>query len=140
MPDTAAPDGWPAIWPTPGDALFATPDEAALGFVRDFLGMGPEANIVSSQPTVERAGVLVDVRPRNNGTLITHVQTRAVGNGWVVEAAHADSIELATGQDEHERDTGRPSTSSRMAAAAPPAGRLSGCNSCPTAYPTSRGC
>ena len=93
--DTTATDGWPAIWPPPGSPLFASPEEAALGFARDFLGMGPDANVVGSQPMVEREGVLVDVRPRPVGQLITHVQTRAAGTGWVVEASSADNIELA---------------------------------------------
>ena len=75
-----------AIWPLPGGAPFATPEDAAVSFARDYLGFG--------DPVAHPRTDTVEVTPNGDAGPRTTVDYAAVTGGWVVTGARSDQVTI----------------------------------------------
>jgi len=77
----------PPIWPASDVDPFATPDDAAIAFARDFLGM-PDASLGEPTGTDDR----VAIRPYDERGPSTIVEVAEREGGWVVTGATTEEI------------------------------------------------
>lgn len=76
------------IWPLAGTAPFATPEDAAVSFARDYLGFGDPI----AHPTTDT----IEVTPNGDAGPRTTVDFAAEGNGFVVTGARSDQVAISS--------------------------------------------